>query len=232
MKRLILSTLIMSGLLLAKGTYKPLKPLIFKDDLSIKVNYNKDKNTTFVKNKNYLLKSIKFQGNSHNKNILISNISPITNKMLEFNNILSSIHKIDKIVIRLDKPKRKNINRILQEARNHLGKRYLWGAVGPKRFDCSGFTSYVCKKSGIAIPRTSIKQGKTGVKIRRQELKKGDLVFFDTSKRRRGYINHVGIYIGDQKFIHASSAKKRVVISSLNKRFYKARFKWGRRVKR
>ena len=232
MKRLILSTLIMSGILSAKSIYQPLKPLIFKDNISIEITYNKDKNISFAKNKNYLLKSIKSQSKFKNKNIIISNISPITNKMLEFNNILSNINKREKILLNINKTKRKNINRILKEARNHLGKRYVWGAVGPKRFDCSGFTSYVCKKSGIAIPRTSIKQGKVGVKVRRQELKKGDLVFFDTSKRRRGYINHVGIYIGNQKFIHASSAKRKVVISSLNKSFYKARFKWGRRVKK
>jgi len=226
MKRLLLSTLIMSGILGAKGTFQPLKPLVFKENLPITINYYKDKNVSFAKNKNSLLKYSE-------TNMIISNISPITNKMIEFNNILSVMSKEDKKRVRkFEKKDIKSINLILQEARNHLGKRYVWGAVGPKRFDCSGFTSYVCKKSGIAIPRTSIKQGKVGMKVRRQELKKGDLVFFDTSKRRRGYINHVGIYIGNQKFIHASSAKRKVVISSLNKSFYKARFKWGRRVKK
>jgi len=115
-------------------------------------------------------------------------------------------------------------------AKKHLGKRYVWGATGPYKFDCSGFTSYVCKKNGVCIPRTSINQSKVGKYVSRSNLKAGDLIFFDTSKRRKGYVNHVGIYIGNNKFIHASSAKKKVVVTSLNKPFYKSRFKWGRRV--
>ncbi len=119
----------------------------------------------------------------------------------------------------------------LKSAKKQLGKRYVWGATGPYNFDCSGFTSYVCKKNGVCIPRTSINQSKVGKRVSRKNLKAGDLVFFDTSKRRKGYINHVGIYMGNNKFIHASSAKKKVVISSLEKPFYKSRFKWGSRVK-
>jgi len=119
----------------------------------------------------------------------------------------------------------------LSAAKKQLGKRYVWGATGPYTFDCSGFTSYVCKKNGVCLPRTSINQSKVGKRVSRNNLKAGDLVFFDTSKRRRGYINHVGIYMGNNKFIHASSAKKKVVISSLEKPFYKSRFKWGSRVK-
>lgn len=119
----------------------------------------------------------------------------------------------------------------LTAAKKQLGKRYVWGATGPYTFDCSGFTSYVCKKNGVCLPRTSINQSKVGKRVSRNNLKAGDLVFFDTSKRRRGYINHVGIYMGNNKFIHASSAKKKVVITSLEKPFYKSRFKWGSRVK-
>ena len=118
----------------------------------------------------------------------------------------------------------------LSVAKKHLGKRYVWGAVGPKSFDCSGFTKYVCKKSGISLPRTSINQSRVGKRVARANLVAGDLLFFDTSKRRKGYINHVGIYIGNNKFIHASSGKRKVVITSLNKPFYKSRFKWGSRV--
>ena len=119
----------------------------------------------------------------------------------------------------------------LDSAKKQLGKRYVWGATGPRTFDCSGFTRYVCKKNGVCLPRTSINQSKVGKRVSRKNLKVGDLVFFDTSKRRRGYVNHVGIYLGNNKFIHASSAKKKVVITSLEKPFYKAHFKWGSRVK-
>jgi len=121
--------------------------------------------------------------------------------------------------------------KIIRMAKKYLGTRYVWGAVGPSKFDCSGFTQYVLRKSkGIKIPRVSRKQAYYGKYVSRKNLRAGDLIFFDTSRRRRGYVNHVGIYIGNNKFIHASSAKHRVVITSLNRPFYRARFKWGRRV--
>jgi len=120
--------------------------------------------------------------------------------------------------------------RIERDAKKKLGKRYVWGASGTKNtYDCSSFTKYVYRKNGITIPRTSINQSKYGKYVKRKDLKKGDLIFFDTSKRRKGYVNHVGIYLGNNKFIHASSAKKRVVITSLNKNFYSQRYKGARR---
>ena len=119
--------------------------------------------------------------------------------------------------------------KIESDAKNKLGKRYVWGASGTKNtYDCSSFTKYVYRKNGISIPRTSINQSKHGKYVKRKDLKKGDLIFFDTSKRRKGYVNHVGIYLGNNKFIHASSAKKRVVVSSLSK-FYAQRYKGARR---
>jgi len=118
---------------------------------------------------------------------------------------------------------------ITSVAKKKLGRKYVWGATGTKNtFDCSGFTKYVYKKNGINIPRTSINQSKYGKYVSRNNLEKGDLVFFDTSKKRKGYVNHVGIYLGDGKFIHASSAKKKVVVSSLSK-FYGKRYKGARR---
>ncbi|WP_052746185.1 LysM peptidoglycan-binding domain-containing C40 family peptidase [Sulfurovum lithotrophicum] len=121
--------------------------------------------------------------------------------------------------------------KLIKLAKKKLGRRYVWGATGQKNtFDCSGLTSYVCKKNGIKIPRRAIEQSKYGKYVSRKNLKPGDLIFFDTSKRRKGYVNHVGIYIGNNKFIHASSAKKKVIITSLNKPFYSQRFKLARRV--
>jgi len=120
---------------------------------------------------------------------------------------------------------------VIRIAKRYLGRRYVWGAEGPNSFDCSGFTQYVMRKSkGIKIPRVSRRQAYYGKYVSRRNLKPGDLIFFDTSRRRRGYVNHVGIYIGNNKFIHASSARHRVVITSLERPFYKARFKWGRRI--
>jgi len=121
--------------------------------------------------------------------------------------------------------------KITKLAKKKLGRRYVWGAVGQKNtFDCSGLTSYVCKKNGISIPRRAIAQSKHGKYVSRKDLKPGDLIFFDTSKRRKGYVNHVGIYLGNDKFIHASSAKKKVVITKLGKSFYSKRYKGARRV--
>ena len=120
-------------------------------------------------------------------------------------------------------------SKIASFAKKNLGKRYVWGATGRRgTFDCSGFTSYVYKKNGINIPRTSRNQAKYGKYVSRDKLQKGDLIFFDTSKRRRGYVNHVGIYLGNGKFIHASSAKRKVVVSRLSK-FYAQRYKGARR---
>ena len=120
---------------------------------------------------------------------------------------------------------------VIRIAKRYLGHRYVWGAEGPGTFDCSGFTQYVMRKSkGVHIPRVSREQAYYGKYVSRRNLKPGDLIFFDTSHRRRGYVNHVGIYIGNNKFIHASSARHRVVITSLNRPFYRARFKWGRRI--
>jgi cell wall-associated NlpC family hydrolase len=120
--------------------------------------------------------------------------------------------------------------KITSLAKTKLGRKYVWGASGNKNtYDCSSFTKYVYKNIGVTIPRTSINQSKFGKYVKRDELQKGDLIFFDTSKRRKGYVNHVGIYLGDNKFIHASSAKKKVVITSLHKNFYSNRYKGARR---
>jgi len=116
-------------------------------------------------------------------------------------------------------------------AKKELGKRYVWGATGPKTFDCSGFTMKVFRAVGINLPRVSRSQAKVGAKVAFNELQRGDMVFFDTEKHPTGRVNHVGIYLEDGKFIHASSGNKKVVITSFDKKkFYKKRFLWGRRV--
>ena len=123
-------------------------------------------------------------------------------------------------------------SKVEKYAKKFLGNKYVWGATGPKTFDCSGFTQKVYKQcTGIVIPRVSREQAKVGRYIKYSELKKGDMVFFDTTKKRLGKVNHVGIYLSQGNFIHASSGGKRVMITNFNKkRFYKNRFLWGRRV--
>jgi cell wall-associated NlpC family hydrolase len=123
------------------------------------------------------------------------------------------------------------IQDIENRAKSFLGVPYVWGATGPSKFDCSGFTQWVYRDSGINIPRVSRDQARVGEFISYNDLQRGDMVFFDTKKKRTGIVSHVGIYLGNGDFIHASSAGKSVVIYNFNeKEFYKKRFLWGRRV--
>jgi cell wall-associated NlpC family hydrolase len=120
---------------------------------------------------------------------------------------------------------------IILTAQEFMGAKYVWAANGPECFDCSGFTRYVFRKHGVTLPRYSGNQAKVGTTVTYNELEIGDLVFFDTEKKYKEKVNHVGIYIGDHKFIHASSAKKKVIITSFKKKqFYKNRFLWGQRI--
>ncbi len=227
MKRLIIPTLLMSSIVTAKNTYHPLKSMLLNPSKSISVNLKGVSNDTYKVKLGDDLASV-----SSRYNISIKKIKKFNHIKSSKSLIIGSTLKIPDQTIKLEilLANIKNISPLLKEAKEHLGKSYVWGAIGPAKFDCSGFTSFVCRKNGISIPRTSIMQGEVGIKVVRKELKEGDLIFFDTSKEKKGYITHVGIYLGDNNFIHASSANKEVVISSLNQSFYKARFKWGRRV--
>ena len=111
-------------------------------------------------------------------------------------------------------------------AKEKIGLTYKWGGNGPYKYDCSGFTKEVFRKKGIKLPRVSKDQAKVGKKISKSHLKKGDLIFFHSKHSK--VVDHVGIYLGRGKFIHASKFHKRIVISPL--REYRRYFKWGRRV--
>lgn len=115
---------------------------------------------------------------------------------------------------------------IESSAKSMLGKTYKWGGNGPFKYDCSGFTKEVFEQNGIEIPRVSKDQAKVGEKIKKHQLQKGDLVFFHSKEDT--VVDHVGIYLGKGKFIHASRFHKRIVISPL--REYRRYFKWGRRL--
>lgn len=118
--------------------------------------------------------------------------------------------------------------KVVNIAKNKLGKRYVYGATGENSFDCSGFTSYVYKKVGIKLNRVSTNQAKQGQKVSKSNLRAGDLVCFN--RNGSGKVNHVGIYIGNGEFIHASSGKAmQVIISNLNKGNYKKRYSTARR---
>ncbi|RLA68975.1 MAG: hypothetical protein DRG09_06895 [Epsilonproteobacteria bacterium] len=118
------------------------------------------------------------------------------------------------------------VNKLISLAKSKLGDSYLYAAAGPDHFDCSGFVYYLFKENGITIPRSSLPQSKSGDKVTREELQKGDILFFDTHTRE--HVNHSGVYLGDGKFIHSSSGKAHgVTISNLDKGFYLDKFRWG-----
>lgn len=117
-------------------------------------------------------------------------------------------------------------DKIIDFAQTKLGSTYVWGATGPNVFDCSGFVRFVFQNAAdISLPRVSSDQATYKPRISSMNMKKGDLVFFETTGR--GQISHVGIYMGDSQFIHASSGGKRVMVSSLDGGYYNKAFRWA-----
>jgi NlpC/P60 family len=108
-----------------------------------------------------------------------------------------------------------------------IGKPYVWGAEGPRAFDCSGLTQYVYREVGIDLPRRAISQARVGDATRR--LRRGDLVFFSTDERR-SLVTHVGIYEGGGLMINASKRHGRVRRDDLNEDYWADRFMFARRV--
>lgn len=109
---------------------------------------------------------------------------------------------------------------IVSYAMKFLGFPYVWGASGPKAFDCSGFTAYVYSAFGIYLPHYTGSQAQMGRSVSKSSLEPGDLVFFNTY----GSISHVGIYIGGGQFIHAATSGIGVTISSLYESYYESRY--------
>lgn len=107
-----------------------------------------------------------------------------------------------------------------------VGTPYKWGGTTVSGFDCSGFIRYIFDKYGLDLPRTSASQALVGVQVDREELRLGDLVFFNTSGSG---ISHAGIYIGNDEFAHASSSRG-VRISKLTESYYQSRYVTARRV--
>ena len=119
-------------------------------------------------------------------------------------------------------------------AQTLLGIPYILGAKGPKAYDCSGFTSRVFRDFGIEIPRSAYAQGYTnsvGEKITKiADLQVGDMVFFNTNPNDGDKCDHVGIYVGESRFVHASFAEGEIIVSDITKHYWRKIFSWGRRV--
>ena len=116
---------------------------------------------------------------------------------------------------------------VLRTAHAALGQPYRYGGRQPGQgFDCSGLVYYTHKKAGFILPRTSHDQFVASSPVPRQALQPGDVVFFRITRRK---ISHVGIYIGDDRFIHAPSSGKRVTTASISDPYWAKRFVRGGR---
>ncbi|CAM3534662.1 MULTISPECIES: C40 family peptidase [Paenibacillus] len=113
-----------------------------------------------------------------------------------------------------------------QQVKQLVGTPYKWGGTTTSGFDCSGFILYMFRNFDLDLPRTSQGQAQVGVHVDQEELRVGDLVFFNTNGKG---ISHAGVYIGDGQFAHASSSKG-VRISKLSDSYYKPRYVTARRV--
>jgi cell wall-associated NlpC family hydrolase len=118
---------------------------------------------------------------------------------------------------------------VIAYAKRYLGCNYVYGGSSPSGFDCSGFAQYVFKHVGISLDRTAASQSKQGRWVSKNDLIAGDLVFFDTNGGHND-INHVGIYVGNGKFIHASSPRYGVLITALSESYYERSYMTARRV--
>ncbi len=118
---------------------------------------------------------------------------------------------------------------VAEFALKYVGCRYVYGAKGPNKFDCSGFVYYVYKQFGYRLNPGARNQWKTlDERVKKSDLLPGDIVFFSRGGSA-SRIFHVGIYIGDGKFVHAANSRKGVIVSSLNESWYANRYHGAKR---
>lgn len=128
---------------------------------------------------------------------------------------------------RSDEGRRGKTINIINTAKKYLKVPYVFGGTTVNGFDCSGYTSFVYKQHGITLPRTSEAQAQSGTKVTKADIQPGDLLVFSNTYKPGP--SHTGIYLGNNQFIHASSAGKGVIISEINT-YYNNHLSYGRRV--
>ena len=117
---------------------------------------------------------------------------------------------------------------VVQVAESYAGSRYVSGGSSPSGFDCSGFTQYVYGKCGVTLSRTSYTQATQGTAVSKSELQPGDLLLFHYYGSSS--IGHVGIYVGNGKFIHAANSNRGVVYDSIESGYYADNYAGARRL--
>lgn len=109
---------------------------------------------------------------------------------------------------------------LVSAARQQLGVPYSYGGATPRGFDCSGLVQYAHRQIGVAVPRSTRQQYHAVQRVPFTRIQPGDLIFFTINQQR---VSHVGIYVGDRKFIHAPSAGKRVSYARLDNPYWRRR---------
>ena len=111
-------------------------------------------------------------------------------------------------------------------AQKMVGKPYRYGGAAPSGFDCSGLVMFSYRQAGVALPHSTDRQREISRSVSRSSLRRGDLVFFDLEGKKN---SHVGIYLGDGRFVHAPSSGKHVRTDSLDAPFWRKHFSEARR---
>ena len=145
-----------------------------------------------------------------------------TQKIVELPNTATDVTETEEVNTVVNKGEE-----VVDYAKTLLGKDYVYGGVGPNSFDCSGFTQYVYKKFRINLSHSASAQANIGTTVSKSDLQLGDMVFFSQGGSS---IGHVGIFVGNNSFIHAANPQKGVVITSLADGYYTSNYKTAKRV--
>lgn len=183
----------------------------------------------FKQNKSKIMHTMVFGGKNTIDNFVVNGIKDLlAGKSLQAKPKVDALVNLPKKQEQQVQEETNKLDKIVNLAYKQLGKPYVWGTHGPRSFDCSGLTSYLYKQAyGIGISTSSRAQASYGYKVSKSNLKKGDLMFFATGG---GGISHVGIYVGNNKLIHASTPSTGVILSDINSSYYQRTFVTARRL--